>query len=153
IRVDEKSEERKRQYDRQMRRAHLNRWGLACLPRLHATLRLTKVAHATALLPCALMPRAKRVRVPAASLQVAPAAIPVSRPSLKSLVAGGLLLAFFLVQSFSVSLRKSPVFDEPAHIAAGLSYLATGSFVANAQHPPLLKELAAFSLRIAGVRW
>ncbi len=64
-----------------------------------------------------------------------------------------MLIALLVVQSFSASLRKSPVFDEPAHIAAGLSYLATGVFAANAQHPPLLKELAAVSLRMAGVGW
>src|ERR1700730_5961312 len=70
-----------------------------------------------------------------------------------SRVAAGGLIALLVAQSFFASLRKSPVFDEPAHIAAGLSYLATGVFTANAQHPPLLKELAALSLRLAGIGW
>jgi hypothetical protein len=65
----------------------------------------------------------------------------------------GVPIAAFLLQSFFASLIKSPVFDEPAHIAAGLSYLATGEFTANPQHPPLLKEMSALSLLLAGVRW
>ena len=65
----------------------------------------------------------------------------------------GVLIAAFLLQSFFASQLKSPVFDEPAHIAAGLSYLQTGEFGANPQHPPLLKEMSALSLLLAGVRW
>ncbi len=63
------------------------------------------------------------------------------------------LLAIFAGQSFLSSRVKSPVFDEPAHIAAGMSYLETGNFTANRQHPPLLKELSALSLLLAGVKW
>ena len=69
-------------------------------------------------------------------------------------IAAGALLGMFVLQSFCASLRKSPAFDEPAHIAAGVSYLATGVFRANLQHPPLLKEIAAtFAMAGAGVRW
>jgi hypothetical protein len=50
-------------------------------------------------------------------------------------------------------LRKSPVFDEPPHIASGLSYLETRVFHANLQHPPLLKELSAIFLMAAGIHW
>jgi hypothetical protein len=63
------------------------------------------------------------------------------------------LLLLFAGQSFFASRLKSPVFDEPAHIGAGLSYLETGEFKVNLQHPPLLKEIGALPLRIAGVRW
>lgn len=64
------------------------------------------------------------------------------------------LLAAFFLQSLSSSLGKSPTFDEPAHIAAGVSYFATGTFDANLQHPPLIKELSAiFSMTGAGLRW
>jgi len=69
-----------------------------------------------------------------------------------SLLAGALVAAF-LLQSFFASRVKSPVYDEPAHIAAGLSYVETGEFTANPQHPPLLKEMSGLSLRLAGVRW
>ncbi len=65
----------------------------------------------------------------------------------------GILLAVFLAQSFSASLQKSPVYDEPPHIASGLSYLATGVFRANPQHPPLLKEISALFLEGAGIHW
>ncbi|HMD70204.1 MAG TPA: phospholipid carrier-dependent glycosyltransferase [Bryobacteraceae bacterium] len=65
----------------------------------------------------------------------------------------GVLVAAFMLQSLCASLRKSAVFDEPPHIASGLSYLETRVFHANPQHPPLLKELSAASLLLAGVRW
>jgi Dolichyl-phosphate-mannose-protein mannosyltransferase len=65
----------------------------------------------------------------------------------------GILIAVFLAQSFSASLQKSPVYDEPPHIASGLSYLATGVFRANPQHPPLLKEISALFLEAAGIHW
>lgn len=64
----------------------------------------------------------------------------------------GALIAVFLLQSLLSSLVKSPAFDEPAHIAAGLAYVETGVVRANLQHPPLLKELAGLSLWLAGVR-
>jgi hypothetical protein len=65
----------------------------------------------------------------------------------------GILVTIFLLQSFFASLQKSPVYDEPPHIASGLSYLATGVFRANLQHPPLLKEMSALFLEAAGIRW
>jgi hypothetical protein len=63
-----------------------------------------------------------------------------------------LCLAFFL-QCLFASRGKSPVFDEPIHIVAGASYIATGKISANLQHPPLMKELAGLSLALAGIRW
>jgi hypothetical protein len=69
-----------------------------------------------------------------------------------SLVAAA-LIAVFALQSFFASLQKSTTGDEPAHIAAGLSYLQTGIFHFNLQHPPLLKELSAAALTLAGVRF
>jgi len=59
----------------------------------------------------------------------------------------------FFLQSFFASLQKSPVFDEPPHIASGLSYLETRVFHANPQHPPLLKEMSALFLSLAGIHW
>jgi Dolichyl-phosphate-mannose-protein mannosyltransferase/SEC-C motif len=69
------------------------------------------------------------------------------------LVLAGVLAGVFLVESFSASLQKSPVFDEPPHIASGLSYLETHVFHANLQHPPLLKEMSAVVLSMAGIHW
>ncbi len=68
------------------------------------------------------------------------------------LILGGLVLVFFL-QVFTESRSKSPTFDEPAHIGAGLSYLKTGDFKVNLQHPPLLKEIAALPLLLIGARF
>lgn len=59
----------------------------------------------------------------------------------------------FVGQSGAASRGKSPVFDEPPHIASGLSYVATHTFNANPQHPPLLKEMSAISLGLAGIHW
>ncbi|HEX3747846.1 MAG TPA: glycosyltransferase family 39 protein [Bryobacteraceae bacterium] len=58
-----------------------------------------------------------------------------------------------MFQSFTASLRKSPVFDEAPHIASGLSYLETRVFHANLQHPPLLKEISALFLLADGIHW
>jgi len=64
------------------------------------------------------------------------------------------LIAVFLSIVFAESRLKSPTWDEPPHIAAGLSYFVTHEiFRANPQHPPLLKELSALSLMAAGIRW
>jgi dolichyl-phosphate-mannose-protein mannosyltransferase len=65
----------------------------------------------------------------------------------------GVLLLFFFLQVLSASRIKTPTFDEPAHIGAGLSYLKTGEFKVNLQHPPLLKEIGALPLLLLGVRW
>jgi Dolichyl-phosphate-mannose-protein mannosyltransferase len=67
------------------------------------------------------------------------------------LILGGLLSVFFL-QMFTAVPIKSPTFDEPAHIGAGLSYLRTGEFKVNSQHPPLLKEIGALPLFLQGAR-
>ncbi len=64
----------------------------------------------------------------------------------------GALVGAFCLESILASRIQSPVFDEPFHIAAGLSYLQTGEVRANPQHPPLLKELSGLSLRLAGFR-
>jgi hypothetical protein len=68
------------------------------------------------------------------------------------LVLGGLIFVFFL-QMFTASPIKSPVFDEPAHIGAGMSYFKTREFKVNPQHPPLLKEIGALPLVLSGTRF
>lgn len=49
------------------------------------------------------------------------------------------------VQVTSV-LHESATFDEAPHLAAGYSYLKTGDFRMNAEHPPLAKMLSALPL-------
>src|ERR1035441_3957276 len=78
---------------------------------------------------------------------------PAHRPPWSHLSLPDALPIFFLLQSFSAAVKKSPVFDEPPHIAAGLSYLETRVFHANLQHPPLLKEMSALFLAMAGIHW
>jgi hypothetical protein len=64
------------------------------------------------------------------------------------------LIAIFLLVVFSEARLKSPAYDEPPHIGAGLSYFVTHEiFRANPQHPPLLKELSALSMMAAGIHW
>ncbi len=63
------------------------------------------------------------------------------------------LLGLLFLQLITASPIKSPTFDEPAHIGAGLSYLKTGDFKVNLQHPPLLKEIGALPLVLMGVRF
>lgn len=65
----------------------------------------------------------------------------------------GLCLAVLFAQAYPSLSLKTPTFDEPAHIAAGLSYLKTGDFRINLQHPPLLKEIGALPLVLIGVDW
>ena len=74
------------------------------------------------------------------------------RPWLLHALAGALILVFG-IQIYSESRIKSPACDEPPHIASGLSYVETGVFLANPQHPPLLKELSGLSMLLGGVRW
>lgn len=65
----------------------------------------------------------------------------------------GLFLVIFGTASFFATNGKSPAYDEPPHIAAGLSYVQTGQFAINPQHPPLLKELSGFAMTLGGIRW
>jgi hypothetical protein len=65
----------------------------------------------------------------------------------------GLLVLLFLIECFSASRAKSPAWDEPLHIGAGLSYLLTDKFVVNLQHPPLLKDIIGVTTQFSGARW
>jgi hypothetical protein len=51
-----------------------------------------------------------------------------------------------LVTMIGSSLGDSGTSDERAHIAGGYSYLTTGDYRVNPEHPPLIKDLAAFPL-------
>lgn len=71
----------------------------------------------------------------------------------RSAALAGALVALFVLQSATASLFKSPAFDEPIHLTAGLSYLETRDIVVNREHPPLMKELAGLGLLVGGIRW
>ena len=80
-----------------------------------------------------------------------PVMIQRSAPGRVWVAAGALVLVFFL-QVLLVSRLKSPSWDEPGHLAAGVAYLQNGNFLVNPQHPPLLKELSGLSLMLSGAR-
>ncbi len=61
------------------------------------------------------------------------------RPHLVAAVA----LALFAIFVLTDIATTSPTYDEPAHLVAGVSYLTTGDFRLNPEHPPLLKMIAA----------
>jgi len=61
------------------------------------------------------------------------------------------IVAFFLfflifILTISSSQKDSAIFDEPPHIVAGYSYLKLKDMRINPEHPPLIKDLAAFPL-------
>src|SRR5215475_11986354 len=65
----------------------------------------------------------------------------------------GVLLLLFTLQLMLASAQKSPVWDEPGHIASGVAFVQKGSLAVNPQHPPLIKSLSGLSLTLAGARW
>jgi hypothetical protein len=76
----------------------------------------------------------------------------IRRPAAYTLAVGFLILVF-LLECFFSSAIKSPSWDETGDIAAGLSYIQTGKFTVNPQHPPLLKELIGLFALASGARW
>ncbi len=56
------------------------------------------------------------------------------------------LLALMFGLMFFSAKGDSPIVDEIAHIPSGYSYLTTGDYRLNPEHPPLIKDLAAFPL-------
>jgi hypothetical protein len=62
-----------------------------------------------------------------------------------NLIAVGLLSLMFLLAFFSMK-DDSLTMDESAHIPAGYSYLTQKDYRLNPEHPPLIKDLAAFPL-------
>jgi hypothetical protein len=94
----------------------------------------------------------KKIAQPAVSSAPAPILPPLARKPYIAFAVAALILIFF-IQALAESRYKSPTSDEPPHIASGLSYVSTGIFRANLQHPPLLKELAGLSLLLGGIRW
>lgn len=56
------------------------------------------------------------------------------------------LLAYLCAVQLFAAWRESNIGDEPVELAAGYSYLKTGDFRMNPEHPPLAKLLAALPL-------
>jgi hypothetical protein len=74
--------------------------------------------------------------------------IPLSR--IPHRVAVPALVAVFVVCGYVSLSLESATFDETAHVAAGVSYLETGDFRLNPEHPPLAKLIAAAPLTLLG---
>ena len=62
------------------------------------------------------------------------------------------LMALFFAQCLTASLKKSPTYDEPVHMIAGLSYVETGRVAFALEQAPLLREMSGVMLRAAGIR-
>jgi len=58
----------------------------------------------------------------------------------------GILLGAFAAQAIMSMVQKTPTSDETSHLPAGYSYLKTGDYRLNPEHPPLAKMIAAFPL-------
>ncbi len=57
-----------------------------------------------------------------------------------------LLLILMLTIEITSATQKSQIIDEAPHIVAGYSYLKTGDFRLNPEHPPLIKMMSGFPL-------
>jgi hypothetical protein len=76
---------------------------------------------------------------------------PTAKRHATALLLGACAAAFFC-QALGTSLRNSPAWDEPYHIASGLLFLDNGRIVRLSNHTPLLREMAGLSMRVGGVR-
>lgn len=63
------------------------------------------------------------------------------------------LLAIMFAMMFFSARGDSPIVDEIAHIPSGFSYVTTGDYRLNPEHPPLIKDLAAVPLVIWGAKF
>jgi 4-amino-4-deoxy-L-arabinose transferase-like glycosyltransferase len=68
------------------------------------------------------------------------------------LMVGFLLTIMFALMFFS-NKGDSLIIDEIAHIPAGYSYITTGDYRLNPEHPPLIKDLAAIPLYLTGMKF
>ena len=75
----------------------------------------------------------------------APVARPLHRAAAFSIAA--LSVVAFIVLALGNIRATSPVYDETVHLVAGYRYLTAHDYRLNAEHPPLLKLLAAIPLR------
>jgi tetratricopeptide (TPR) repeat protein len=62
------------------------------------------------------------------------------------IAAVAVLIFFLLLQSVFSMAQKSVTSDETTHLSAGYSYLKTGDYRINPQHPPLIKLICALPL-------
>lgn len=75
---------------------------------------------------------------------------PPSAPVLPIAIVAASVIAFVLLAWGNIR-GTSRTTDETTHLAAGYSYLLTGDYRMNPEHPPLLKKLAALPLLMMDV--
>ncbi len=75
-----------------------------------------------------------------------PATAPRDVWEARAVPAALLLLGALLLQGLMFIGESSQTSDEAVHLTAGYSYLKTGDFRLNPEHPPLIKEIAALPL-------
>ncbi len=63
-----------------------------------------------------------------------------------TLAAGLFFVLVFIAQGVFFIRANAPTYDEATHLAAGYSYLVTGDFRLDSEHPPLIKMLQALPL-------
>jgi len=69
-----------------------------------------------------------------------------------SKLAAILIVAISIILMVASLWNDAPIVDEIPHIGSGYSYIATGDFRLNPEHPPLAKDLAGLSLKILGIK-
>jgi hypothetical protein len=62
------------------------------------------------------------------------------------------IVVFALFLGVSSVWNDAPIVDEIPHIGAGYSYIATGDARLNPEHPPMAKDFAGISLKVAGIK-
>jgi hypothetical protein len=86
----------------------------------------------------------KKFPIRVLSPQLPPSQVPTHRAVV--IWAGvAVLIALAVVRSAIATRNDGFTVDEPWHIAAGVSYVSTGSFALNPEHPPLVKLWAGLS--------
>ncbi len=76
----------------------------------------------------------------------------ITNKNLRKLIVGSLLLIMLGLMFFSAK-GDSPIVDEIAHIPSGFSYVTTGDYRLNPEHPPLIKDLSALPLVLWGAKF
>lgn len=56
------------------------------------------------------------------------------------------MLAVMFFMEFTSAIQESQTIDEGSHLSSGYSYITTGDFRMNPEHPPLIKEISALPL-------
>ncbi len=63
-----------------------------------------------------------------------------------------LVAIIFVYLCISSMVTKSPVWDEPTHIASGYLMLSAGQDKLNPEHPPLFKQISAIPLKLLSLK-